>query len=152
MADVTVTIEISDVSYQSWLRTSYAGTALNLEKPLLVLAELGPDQEDAFYNILDEAAIAVLKVFSGRQGSIAGTPFTITDTEVSYTYFEREPVLKQAAAIKAELNKAIKEALFSYITSMWLSLKGMNDISVLIMQKYHEFLKDIDVSLYKLHD
>ena len=53
MADVTVNIAISLVSYKSWLTTSYIATALASDNgtPLIVNNEFGPDQEDAFSKI-----------------------------------------------------------------------------------------------------
>jgi hypothetical protein len=80
MADVTVDITISLVSYKAWLTTSYIATTLVGEGgiPLIVNNELGPDQEDAFSVLIDEAANEVLKLFVSRQGNAEGVPFEKT--------------------------------------------------------------------------
>ena len=77
MADVTVDITISLVSYKAWLTTSYIANSLigGDGTPLIVSNEMGPDQEDAFTNFIDEATIEVLKVFSTRMGDVTGTAF-----------------------------------------------------------------------------
>ena len=154
MADVTVDITISLVSYKAWLTTSYIASAMVGDggTPLVVNNELGPDQEDAFTSFLDEAAREVLKLFVSRQGNVTGLPFEKSSTNVKYRFKEEEPVLAQASAIKETLTEQVKNALFSWVTFLWLTMKKNNDQAAFILSKYQQLQRDIEVSLYKLHD
>lgn len=154
MADVVVDITISLVSYKTWLTTSYIATGLVGEggTPLIANNEMGPDQEDAFSSFVDEAAREVLKVFLSRQGNAAGTPFEHTATNIIYRFNEETPVLPQAAAIKNSLTEDVKNALFAYVTFLWLTLKKNADQAAAIISRYQKLTKDIDINLYKLHD
>lgn len=154
MADVTVDITISLVSYKSWLTTSYIASALISEAgtPLISTNEFGPDQEDAFTNFLDEASREVLKVFLSRQGNVTGLPFEKTATKVIYKFNEEEPVLPQAAAIKDSLTEDVKNALFTYVTYLWLKLKKNDEYANYVAERYQKLTKNIDNHLYKLHD
>lgn len=154
MADVTVDITIGLVSYKAWLTTSYIATALVGEggMPLITNNEMGPDQEDAFSSFIDEAAREVLKVFLSRQGDATGVPFEKTVTNVIYRFKEETPVLPQAAALKESLTEDVKNALFTYVTYLWLNLKKNNEQSLVIFTRYQKLTKDIDKHLYKLHD
>lgn len=154
MADVTIDITISLVSYKAWLTTSYISTSLvgGDGTPLIVTNELGPDQEDAFVSFFDEAAREVLKVFLSRQGDAAGTPFEKTATNAIYRFKEETPVLPQATAIKDSLTEDVKNALFTYVTYLWLNLKKNNEQAMVIFSRYQKLTKDIDINLYKLHD
>lgn len=154
MADVTVDITISLVSYKAWLTTSYIATALvgGDGTPLITSNEMGPDQEDAFSIFMDEAAIEVLKLFTSRQGNVTGAPYTKNDTHVIYLFKEETPLLPQAAAIKAILNEDVKNALFAYVTFLWLKMKKNNDQAEFIYARYQQLTKAIDINLYKLHD
>lgn len=154
MADVTVDITISLVSYKAWLTTSYIATAMVGESgiPLIVNNELSPDQVDFFENYMDEAAREVLKVFMSRQGDAAEVPFEKTSTHIFYRFAEATPVLTQAAAIKAALYEDVKNALFAYVTYLFLKVKKNTDQAGFIYERYQKLLKDIDINLYKLHD
>ncbi len=120
--------------------------------PLIVNNELSPDQEDAFNNFVDEAAREVLKLFVSRQGNVAGTPFQKTTTDVTYRFKEETPVLPQASALKEALTEDVKNALFSYVTFLWLKIKKNNDQAQFVYDRYQKLAKDIDFNLYKLHD
>lgn len=154
MADVTVNITISLVSYKTWLTTSYISTTLVSEggTPLIVNNEFGPDQEDAFTSFIDEAAREVLKVFLSRQGNVSGVPFEKTATDLFYRFKEEEPVLPQAIAIKSALTEDVKNALFTYVTYLWLKIKKNEDQATNALERYHKLTRNIDVHLYKLHD
>lgn len=154
MADVTVDITISLVSYKAWLTTSYIATALVGDggTPLIVNNEMGPDQEDAFSNFFDEAAREILKVFLSRQGDVAGVPFEKTSTNAIYRFNEELPVLPQAAAIKDSLTEDVKNALFTYVTYLWLKIKKNEEQAAFIAERYQKLTKNIDNHLYKLHD
>lgn len=154
MADVTVDITISLVSYKSWLTTSYIATTLvgASGSPLISNNELGPDQEDAFASFMDEATREVLKVFLSRQGDVTGTPFEKTDTHAIYKFKEEMPVLPQAASIKESLNEDIKNALFAYVTFLWLKIKKNEEQALYVIDRYQKLTKNIDNHLYKLHD
>ena len=154
MADVTITISFDALSYQTWLRTSYAAVAFTDDEgnPLINANEFGKDQEDAFNNFIEEAAMEVLKVFLSRQGDVTGVPFEISATEVSYRFNEETPVLPQAAAIKSALGEDVKNAIFSYVTYLWYKLK-LNEKQISLMEgRYEKVLSNIDRHLYKLHD
>lgn len=154
MADVTVDIAISLVSYKAWLTSSYIASAMIGDggTPLVVNNELGPDQEDAFAVLLDEAAREVSKLFVSRQGNVTGTPFEKTSTNVKYRFNEETPVLPQASAIKDTLTEQVKNALFSWVTFLWLTMKKNNELAAFILSRYQQLSNDIEVSLYKLHD
>lgn len=153
MADVTVDITISLVSYKAWLTTSYIATALVGDgTPLIANNEMGPDQEDAFANFFDEAAREILKVFLSRQGDVTGTPFEKTETNAIYRFNEETPALPQAAAIKDSLTEDVKNALFTYVTFLWLKIKKNEEQAAFIAERYQKLTKNIDNHLYKLHD
>lgn len=154
MADVVVNIDISLVSYKTWLTTSYMASSIITEdgKPLIVSNELGPDQEDAFDDMIKEAAREISKLFLSRQGDVTGTPFEFATTEVIYRFAEGEPVLKQAAAIKDTLNEDVKNALFIYVTYLWLKIKNNKEQSEFLISRYNKLTDNINIHLYKLHD
>jgi len=154
MADVTVDIKISLVSYKAWLTTSYIATTLVGEGgiPLIVNNELGPDQEDAFSVLIDEAANEVLKLFVSRQGNAEGVPFEKTSTNIKYRFKEVTPVLTQASSIKSILNEQVKNALFSYVTFLWLTMKKNDDQASFILAKYQQLTEDILGNIHRLHD
>lgn len=154
MADVTVDITIGLVSYKTWLTTSYIATSLvgGDGTPLIISNEMGPDQEDAFSVFIDEAAIEVLKLFTSRQGNVSGTPYTKSATNVIYLFKEETPLLPQAAAIKATLNEDVKNALFAYVTFLWLKMKKNNDQAEFIYARYQQLTDSILGNIHRLHD
>ena len=154
MADVVVTIPVSDVSYQAWLRTSYIGASLVTDDgtPLVQNTELGIDQEDAFTNFMDEATREVLKIFLSRQGDAAGDAFEYDGTNAIYRFNEAAPVLNQAAAIKNALDEDVKNALFVYVTLLWFKTKVNKDQIALMIERFEKLSNNIDTHLYKLHD
>lgn len=154
MADVTVDILVSLVSYKSWLTTSYIATTLVGANgtPLILNNELGPDQEDAFTSFMDEASREVLKVFVSRQGDVTGSPFVKSATNATYKFNEETPALPQAAAIKDSLNEDVKNALFTYVTFLWLKIKKNDEQAQYVIDRYQKLTKNIDNHLYKLHD
>ena len=154
MADVTVDITISLVSYKAWLTTSYIATTLVGEGgiPLIVNNELGPDQEDAFSVLMEEAANEVLKLFVSRQGNAEGAPFEKTSTNIKYRFKEETPVLTQASSIKSILNEQVKNALFSYVTFLWLTMKKNDDQASFILARYQQLTEDILGNIHRLHD
>lgn len=154
MADVTVDITISLVSYKAWLTTSYVATSIVGDggNPLVVNNELGPDQEDAFTVFLDEASREVLKLFVSRQGNAVGAPFEKTSTNVKYRFKEETPVLPQASAIKETLTEQVKNALFSYVTFLWFTMKKNADMAQLSIARYQQLSEDILGNIHRLHD
>ena len=154
MADVVITIPVSDVSYTTWLRTSYIGKSLVTEDgtPLIQSTELGVDQEDAFANFMDEATREVLQLFISRQGDAAGTPFEYDGTDVTYRFNEATPVLNQADAIKSTLEEDVKNALFAYVTLIWFKQKGNDKQAAFMMDKFIKLTTTILGSLHRLHD
>jgi hypothetical protein len=154
MADYVVTIPVSGVSYQAWLRTSYIGSSLITDdgKPLIQSVELGPDQEDAFSNFMDEATREVLKLFLSRQGDATGVPFEYDGTNVIYRFNEATPVLTQAAAIKDALDTDVKDAIFVFVTLLWFRTKVNKDQIALLTERFEKLSDNIDTHLFKLHD
>lgn len=154
MADVTVDITISLVSYKAWLTTSYIASALVAEGgvPLIATNELGPDQEDAFLVLLDEAAREVLKLFVSRQGNAAGLPFEKSATNIKYRFKEETPLLAQAAAIKEALYEDVKNALFAYVTFLFLTMKKNADQASMMLARYQQLSIDILGNIHRLHD
>lgn len=154
MADVSVNISISALSYQSWLRTSYIGIALKDAdgKPLLMNTELGPDQEDAFLNFLDEASREILKLFVTRQGDVEGTPFEHTSENIIYRFLENPDSLVQADALKAVLNEDVKNALYTEVTIKWFSMKVNENQLALLVKEKAKLAAHIMGNLYRLHD
>ena len=154
MADVTVDIAISLVSYKSWLTTSYVASTIVGDGgvPLVVNNEMGPDEEDAFTVLLDEAAREVSKLFISRQGNVSGLPFEKTSTNVKYRFKEETPVLPQASAIKDALNEQVKNALFAYVTFLWFTMKKNADQAQFYMSKYQQLSEDILGNIHRLHD
>ena len=154
MADVTVDITISMVSYKAWLTTSYIATALISEAgtPLISNNELGPDQEDFFQNVMEQAAREVLKSFVTRQGDVNGVPFSYDVTNAIYRFNECEPVLRQADALKSELTEDVKNALFTYVTIKWFAIKGNEKYAALFMSEFANIQNSIQGILHRLHD
>jgi hypothetical protein len=154
MADVVITIPVSDVSYTTWLRTSYIGKSLVTKDgvPLIQTNELGPDQEDALVNFMEEATREVEQLFISRQGDATGVPFEYNGTDVTYRFKEGEPVLTQAVAIKSTLEEDVKNALFAYVTMLWFKLAGNDEQSGAMMEKYIKLTTNILGNLYRLHD
>lgn len=154
MADVVITIPVSAISYTSWLRTSYVASYLKADDgtPLIQTNELGPDQEDALADFMEEATREVLKLFLSRQGNAAGTPFEYDGTNAIYRFNEEVPVLPQASAIKDSLEEDVKNAIFTYVTMLWFKLKLNADQIELLVNRYEKVSNNIDRHLYKLHD
>jgi hypothetical protein len=154
MADVVVNIEVSNVRYSTWLRTSYIASSEVSENgtPMIERFELGPDQEDAFNNFMDEATREVSKLFSSRQGDAAGMPFEYDGTNVIYRFNENEPVLKQAEVLKNELGEDVKNAIFSYVSILWYNAKAKKEIEAYYREKFETHSISIEKNLYLLHD
>jgi len=152
--DITVTIPVTAITYTAWLRTSYISSGLvdANGKSIVSSIEIGPDQKDAFNNFMDEAVREVLKVFLSRQGDVSGTPFEYNSTDVTYRVKEEEPILAQSAAIKSALGEDVKNAIFVYVTYLWLKSKGDENNALFMMERYHKLTHNIDIHLYKLHD
>jgi hypothetical protein len=154
MADVVITIPVSGISYTSWLRTSYVASALKTEDgtPLIKSIELGPDQEDALADFMEEATREILKLFLSRQGDATGVPFEYDGTDAIYRFNEETPVLPQASAIKDSLEEDVKNAIFTYVTMLWYKLKLNKDQIALLVSRYEKVATNINNHLYKLHD
>lgn len=154
MADVTVTIPVGTLSFKAWLNSSYIANSIKdgEGKSLINELELGPDQEDIFDDMLDQASREVLKIFTSRQGDVNGTPFEKTDTDIIYRFNEATPVLKQATSIKSVLEEDVKNAIYTYVALLWYQKKGNGDQIAFLMEQYQYITKNIELSLYKLHD
>lgn len=154
MADVVITIEVSNVQYTSWLRTSYIALSQISEggNPMVEQFELGTDQIDALKNYLDESTREVSKLFSSRQGDVNGTPFEYDGVEVIYRFNEGEPVLPQAVVLKSQLAEDVKNAIYSHISILWFNAKDKADLEKYFRDKYEKLASNIDRNLYKLHD
>ena len=153
MADVTVQISISAVSYKTWMNTSLVGlSTVSNGVPQIELTEMGTDQEDAFDTYIDEACREVLKLFVSRQGDVTGTPFEITSENVIYRFAEEQPPLPQAASIKSSLYEDTKNAIYTFITMMWLKIKNKEDMVNYLETRYQKLTDNIDHALHKLHD
>ena len=154
MADVVVVIPVSSVQYTSWLRTSYIGRSIISDAgiPVIENTELGPDQEDALVNFLDEATREVAKIFISRQGDVNGIPFEYDGINATYRFNEEEPVLTQASSIKSTLNEDVKNAIYAWVTYLWFKLQGNADHASALMSKYRRLLIDIQGNIHRLHD
>ena len=154
MADVVVSIEVSKVQYTVWLRTSFVGVSKVSEGGVSMVEqiELGPDQEAAFVNFLDEATREIAKIFVSRQGDASGVPFEHSGTTAIYRFHEGEPVLPQAVSLKASLDEDTKNAIYCYITLLWFNAKGDKDMYSYLSSRYEKLVSNIDRNLYKLHD
>jgi hypothetical protein len=152
--DITVNIPVTAISYTTWLRTSYIGFGLVDEKgnSLVSTIEIGPDQKDFFQNIMEQAAREVLKSFVTRQGDVNGVPFSYDGTNVIYRFNECEPVLVQADALKSELTEDVRNALFTYVTMKWFSLKGNEKYATLFVSEFADLQRSIQGILHRLHD
>lgn len=154
MADVAVTIPVSNIQYITWLRTSYIGRSLISETgvPMIEQMEIGPDQEDALMDFLNEATREVLKVFMTRQGDVTGVPFEYDEVNVTYRFNEATPLLPQASAIKGSLNEDVKNAIYTYTTFLWFQHSDNQKQAEFLINKYNKLTGNIDNHLYKLHD
>ena len=154
MADVVVSISVTNVQYTIWLRTSYIGQSIVSETgvPMIEQNELSPDQDDALNNFLHESTREVLKVFLSRQGDVTGIPFSFDNSVVTYRFKEEEPVLAHAASIKETLNEDVKNAIYVYATYLWFQFKGNDKQSEYMINRYGKLINNIDRHLYKLHD
>jgi len=154
MADITITIPVSNVQYTIWLRTSYIGMSLVSDAgvPMVNITELGPDQVDALKDFLSEAIREVLKIFESRQGDVNGVPFEYDDINVIYRFNEATPLLPQAASLKSSLNEDVKNAIYVYVTYLWFQFKGNDKLASYMLGRYLKLTNNIDRNLYKLHD
>jgi len=154
MADVVVTIEVSSVQYTTWLRTSYFASSQISENgmPMVDQLELGPDQNDALIDFLQESTREVSKLFSSRQGDVSGTPFSYDGTNAIYRFNEGEPVLAQSSALKSQLGEDVKNAIYSYLSLMWFNAKNKADMAKYFKSKYDKIAFNIERNLYLLHD
>lgn len=154
MADVVVTIPVSGVQYRTWLRTSLIGDSKISDQglPMIKQIELGPDQEVALVDFLEEASREVAKCFNNRQRDVNGVPFEYDGNNAIYRFNEAEPVLPHASTIKSQLSEDVKNAIFSYVTYLWFKMKGDADQMVAFMSKMDKLKMDISSNLYRLHD
>lgn len=154
MADVVVTIPVSDVQYTTWLRTSYISSGLTSEAgtPMIENTEFGPDQIDALKNFLEEATREVSKLFVSRQGDVNGVPFEYDGTNATYRFNEGEPVLPQAVSLKSQLTEDVRNAIYSFISILWFNAKNNDTMEKYFRAKYEGIAKKIDRTLYLLHD
>lgn len=154
MADVTVTIAVSDVAYSAWIRTSYLAMSNPSQdgRPLIDLLELGKDERDIFNEFAGEAARDVLKLFAQRQDNVTGTPFSIdVNGNIVYRFSENTPTLSNATSLKTMLNEYAKQAIYSYIAFLWLGMKKIEYAEV-VYSKYVMLCEEIKGILYLLHD
>lgn len=154
MADVSVSILVSDVEYTSWLRSSYLALSQISDNnlPMVDKYELGPDQVDAFEEFLQEASREVLKLFISRQGDVVGVPFEQSSTEITYRFNETEPELTQSDALKLQLNEDVKNAIYSKIAILWFFAKNIDKAVSYYAGKYEMLANSIEKALYLLHD
>lgn len=154
MITATITIQVSDVSFQTWMRTSYIAMSQISQSgaPLIDLLELGRDERDVFDNLVKEAANEILKIFASRQDNVIGSSFTIDlDGAITYKFSENTPILSNATNLKLILQENVKQALYNYVAFNWLSSKGQ-DYAKFVYDKYLQFCEDIKATLYLLHD
>lgn len=153
--DLTITIDVSDISYNAWLRTSYAGLSIVDKEgvPKIEAIELGVDQRDAFNSFVKEAAREVLKFFVTRQGDVVGLPYEYSSTEIVYRFLEGTPALStnQTSSLMTQLSETVEDAIYSYISQLWFNTKSLPKIAALFAAKYTMLTDDIDRSLYRLH-
>lgn len=152
--DITVNIPVTEISYTTWLRTSYIGFGLVDDKgnSLISTIEIGPDQKDFFQNVMQQAVREVLKSFVTRQGDVNGVPFSYDGTNAIYRFNECEPVLPQADALKSELTEDVRNAIFAFVTMMWFKLKGNEKYAGLFMSEFSDLQNSIQGILHRLHD
>ncbi len=103
-------------------------------------------------NFLDEATREVEKLFVSRQGDAVGVPFEYDGVNAIYRFLEGEPALAQEAAIKSVLEEDVKNALFTYVTTLWFELKANEVQGSLMMAKFIKLSRNILGNLYRLHD
>lgn len=154
MADVVVTIPISDISYKSWLNSSYIAESIRDSEgnSLIKQFELGPDQKDVFNDMIIEATREVLKLYVGRQGDVEGTAFEISTNNATYRFREGEPVLPHSDALKSSLAEDTKNAIYTYVSALWFKMKNTESQVSHLMDRYNKIANNIDINLYKLHD
>lgn len=154
MADVVITTYITNVEFRVWLKSSLVGMSKTSDSglPMIDKYELGPDQEVIFNEYLKESAIDVLKLFTSRQGDVTGTPYERSSSTVIYRFNENIPVLKQASALKQEMDKDVESAIYSRIAILWFTSKGLDSVAEYFMGKFEKLSRDIERNLYLLHD
>lgn len=154
MADYQISIEFEMMEYLAWLRSSYLVLSQISEggTPMIDQLELGLDQRDIFTSFWTESALEVSKLFTTRQHDVNGVPFEFSSNDAIYRFNEGEPVLTQAAAIKAQMNEDVKQAIYCYIAMMWFKLKQLNFAVDYYSDKYAKLALDIKRNLYYLHD
>lgn len=154
--DIEINVDVSSVSYRSWLRTSYMGSSISDKNgmPMIEDVELGLDQEDAFNDFLSEASKKVLGLFTSRQATVNGLPYESSATELTYRFKEGEPSLPAnlTTSLTTTLTEDTKEAVYSYISYLWFGVKNMQNVSAEYMAKYIALSDNIERLLYKLHD
>lgn len=153
--DLTITIDVSDISYNAWLRTSYAGLSIVDKEgiPKIEAIELGIDQRDAFNSFVKEASLKVLKLFMTRQGDVVGLPYEFSTTEITYRFLEGVPAfsVNKTSSLMTQLKETVGDAIYSYISALWYLSKGL-DISKFYFDKYSGLSGDIERGLINLHD
>lgn len=154
MADVVITIPVSDVEYVSWLRTSYIASNIKDGEgnPMVISNEIGPDQIDVFTNLIKDASIEVLKLFSSRQGDAVGVPYEFDGNNITYRFNEATPVLPQAVGLKAILEDDVRNALYTYVTIKWFEYKTNADQVAILNGIFEKLSNNIHDNLYRLHD
>lgn len=154
MADITVTINVSDVSYRTWMATSYIGKNLVTKDgvPLIGMTELGPDQEDIFEDFMGQAANEILKLFLSRQGKTTGIPFEYDGTTVTYRFEKGLPALGHSSTLEAKLADDVQDALFTFVTILWFESKNAQSQTSYLTQRFTSLSNDISANIYRLHD
>lgn len=154
MADATITVAVSDVSYSAWIRTSYLAMSNISQKgyPLIDLLELGKDEKDIFNEFVAEAAKEILKIFVPRQDNVTGSPFSIdVSGNIVYRFIENTPILPNATVLKITLTEAVKQAIYNYVAANWLNMKGV-EYAKFAYAKFEMLSDEIKGILYTLHD
>lgn len=156
MADVVITVDISDVFKSVARRTSFISetdtfySQKNTEQKQL--SQLHGESDRITSDLMDEAAKEILKSYISRQGDAIGVPFEKTSTSIIYRFSEASPALTQAAAIKSRLQNNTKDAIIYYILSALYKMDGNENKLVEMQAKCAELINELSGDLYRLHD
>lgn len=161
MADITITITISDVYKEVARRSSIATETdpyykgMSTEKKQL--SQLHGEGDRITADFTREAAKEVQKAYLNRQGDVTGAAYEydLTDSgNIVYRFAESTDPLStnQTAAITTRLTDNTKDAIIYYVLVSLYRTDGNANKEKELYLKALELIDNLSSDLYKLHD
>ena len=156
MADITITVTISEVYKQVARRTSVATEAdpqyaqSSTEKKQY--SQLHGEGDRITLDFVTEAAKEVLKAYLSRQGDVIGVPFEQTAADIIYRFAEGTPALGQKDAIESRLQDNTRDAVIYYVLVSLYRTDGNQNKYAEMLAKAKVLIDELSGDLYRLHD